>query len=278
KPEPPVTIKPRKQSTLAEPATLIQNSQQFIYKNPVSMDLQTFTFFTLTLLLFSTFSSSSAINSTCGLYQVTDHQMADSAAPHVLGGVHDSPAAANSNSDHIEGLARFAVDEHNKKENAVVEFLRVVEAKEQVVAGTMHHLVIEAADAGKKKLYQAKVWVKPWMNFKELQEFKHSGDSSPQLTSSDLGVKKGLKDVASHDPAVQDAANHALKTIQQRSNSLFPYELQEVADAKAEVVEDTAKFHLVLKVKRGSTEEKLKVEVHKNNEGTFHLNHMEQAH
>ncbi|CAN1814565.1 Cysteine proteinase inhibitor 12 [Linum perenne] len=213
------------------------------------MDLQTFTFFTLTLLLFSTSSSSSAIPSTCGLSQVTDHQMADSAAPHVLGGVHDSPAAANSNSDHIEGLARFAVDEHNKKE-----------AKEQVVAGTMHHLVIEAADAGKKKLYQAKVWVKPWMNFKELQEFKHSGDSSPQLTSS------GLKDVASHDPAVQDAANHALKTIQQRSNSLF------------QVVEDTAKFHLVLKVKRGSTEEKLKVEVHKNNEGTFHLNHMEQAH
>ncbi|CAN1814559.1 Cysteine proteinase inhibitor 12 [Linum perenne] len=80
------------------------------------MDLQTFTFFTLTLLLFSTSSSSSAIPSTCGLSQVTDHQMADSAAPHVLGGVHDSPAAANSNSDHIEGLARFAVDEHNKKE------------------------------------------------------------------------------------------------------------------------------------------------------------------
>ncbi|CAN1814564.1 Cysteine proteinase inhibitor 12 [Linum perenne] len=238
------------------------------------MDLQTFTFFTLTLLLFSTSSSSSAIPSTCGLSQVTDHQMADSAAPHVLGGVHDSPAAANSNSDHIEGLARFAVDEHNKKENAVVEFLRVVEAKEQVVAGTMHHLVIEAADAGKKKLYQAKVWVKPWMNFKELQEFKHSG--CVVIGSECHG--SGLKDVASHDPAVQDAANHALKTIQQRSNSLFPYELQEVADAKAEVVEDTAKFHLVLKVKRGSTEEKLKVEVHKNNEGTFHLNHMEQAH
>ncbi|CAI0548875.1 unnamed protein product [Linum tenue] len=75
-------------------------------------------------------------------------------------------------------------------QNAVVEFLRVVEAKEQVVAGTLHHLVIEAIDAGKKKLYEAKVWVKPWMNFQELQEFKHAGDS-PQLTPSDLGVKKG---------------------------------------------------------------------------------------
>lgn len=38
-----------------------------------------------------------------------------------------------------------------------------------------------------------------------------------------------------HDPQVQDAANHAVKTIQQRSNSLFPYELQEVVHAKAEV-------------------------------------------
>lgn len=37
------------------------------------------------------------------------------------------------------------------------------------------------------------------------------------------------------DPQVQDAANHAIKTIQQRSNSLVPYELHEVADAKAEV-------------------------------------------
>lgn len=38
-----------------------------------------------------------------------------------------------------------------------------------------------------------------------------------------------------HDPEVQNAADHALKTIQQRSNSLFPYELQEVSHAKAEV-------------------------------------------
>lgn len=38
-----------------------------------------------------------------------------------------------------------------------------------------------------------------------------------------------------HDPQVQDAADHAIKTIQQRSNSLVPYELHEVVDAKAEV-------------------------------------------
>ena len=78
----------------------------------------------------------------------------------------------------------------------MLEFVRVVKAKEQVVAGTLHHLVVEAIDGGKKKLYEAKVWVKPWLNFKQVQEFKHAGDpetvsGTPSFTSSDLGVKQG---------------------------------------------------------------------------------------
>ncbi|XP_010520100.1 PREDICTED: cysteine proteinase inhibitor 6 [Tarenaya hassleriana] len=197
-----------------------------------------------------------------------------------LGGVRDS--SGSQNSSEVESLARFAVDEHNKKENALLEFARVVKAKEQVVAGTLHHLTLEVIEAGKKKLYEAKVWVKPWMNFKELQEFKHAGDS-PSITSSDLGVKKdghesGWRAVPVHDPEVQHVADHAIKTIQQRSNSLFPYELQEVVHANAEVTEGAAKFDMLLKVKRGEKEEKYKVEVHKNHEGALHLNHMEQDH
>ncbi|KAK7314067.1 hypothetical protein VNO77_39276 [Canavalia gladiata] len=204
----------------------------------------------------------------------------DHAPMATLGGVHDSPGSQNS--AETEALARFAVDEHNKKQNALLEFTRVVRAREQVVAGTLHHLTLEAIDAGQKKIYDAKVWVKPWMNFKELQEFKHA-DDAPSFTSADLGVKKdghkpGWQSVPTHDPQVQDAANHAIKTIQQRSNSLIPYELHEVADAKAEVIDDFAKFNLLLKVKRGEKEEKLKVEVHKNNQGGFHLNQMEQDH
>lgn len=66
----------------------------------------------------------------------------------------------------------------------------MVKAREQVVAGTLHHLTLEAIDSGKKKIYEAKVWVKPGMKDKELQEFKHAGDA-PSLTPSDLGVKKG---------------------------------------------------------------------------------------
>ncbi|KAK3022713.1 hypothetical protein RJ639_046697 [Escallonia herrerae] len=291
-----------------------------------------------------------------------------------LGGVHDSTSAPE-NSLEIDSLARFAVDQHNQKENAMLEFTRVVKAEEQVVAGTLHHLTLEAIDARKKKLYEAKIWVKPWMNFKELQEFKHAGDVPP-FTAADLGYKEGVaadpaktlssnsglflrqsstswvslaspalceefrphceatdqslekgqyiwsevtaaafhnlkaamcstpalampdfskpffpekdasgtgidghppgwQSVPVHDPVIQDAAKHAVKTIQQRSNSLFPYELREIIQAKAEVIEESAKFDMHLKVNRGGKEERFKVEVHKNNEGSFHLNRME---
>lgn len=75
-----------------------------------------------------------------------------------------------------------------RKQNTLLEFARVLKAKEQVVAGKLYHLTLEASDAGKKKIYEAKVWVKPWMNFKKLEEFKHVQDISP-LTASDLGGK-----------------------------------------------------------------------------------------
>ncbi|KAI3437017.1 uncharacterized protein J3R85_005743, partial [Psidium guajava] len=74
--------------------------------------------------------------------------------------------------------------------NALLEFARVLKAKEQVVAGTMYHLTLEAVDAGKKKIYEAKVWVKPWMNFKKLQEFKYAQDV-PAFAGADLGVERG---------------------------------------------------------------------------------------
>jgi hypothetical protein len=76
-------------------------------------------------------------------------------------------------------------------QNALLEFVRVVEAKEQVVAGTVHHLTLEALEAGRKKVYEAKVWVKPWLHFKELQEFRHTGDAT-SFTVSDLGAKSGM--------------------------------------------------------------------------------------
>nr|GEW87050.1 cysteine proteinase inhibitor [Tanacetum cinerariifolium] len=80
----------------------------------------------------------------------------------------------NLNGIDIGNLARFALEEHNKKENSLLKFVRLVKAKEQVVAGMLYHLTLEANDAGKTKVYETKVWVKPWMNFKEMTEFKVS--------------------------------------------------------------------------------------------------------
>ncbi|KAL5707709.1 hypothetical protein ACHQM5_018577 [Ranunculus cassubicifolius] len=202
----------------------------------------------------------------------------------VLGGVSDS-AESTANSLEINDLAKFAVDEHNKKENSLLEFGKVLKAKEQVVAGTMHHLTVEVLEAGKKAVYEAKVWVKPWANFKQLEEFKHvsGGDSGAAVTPSDLGVKQdghepGWQTVPVHDPSVKEAADHAVKTIQQRSNSLAPYELLEILHSKAEIINDSIKFDLLLKIKRGSKEHKYKAEVHKNVEGMLHLNQMEEDH
>lgn len=54
------------------------------------------------------------------------------------------------------------------------------------------------------------------------------------FTSTEEDVA-GWKSVPVHDPVVQDAAHHAVKTIQERSNSLLPYELSEIVHANAEV-------------------------------------------
>ncbi|XP_042472227.1 cell division cycle protein 48 homolog [Zingiber officinale] len=92
-------------------------------------------------------------------------------------------------------VARFTVDEHNKKQTVLLEFARVVKAREQVVAGTLHHLTVEAVEGGEKKLYEAKVWVKPWLNFKQVEEFKNI-----EL------LKQILRGVGGHDDGVHSRA------------------------------------------------------------------------
>ena len=70
-------------------------------------------------------------------------------------------------------------------QNAALEFVKVVEAKQQVVAGMVYYLTIEATSGGRKGYYDAKVWVKAWENFKQLEEFTSKG---PLVSAADLGV------------------------------------------------------------------------------------------
>ncbi|XP_010931548.1 cysteine proteinase inhibitor 12 isoform X1 [Elaeis guineensis] len=191
-----------------------------------------------------------------------------------LGGVHDAKGIENS--VEIEELARFAVEEQNKKANTLLEFVRVVKVKEQVVSGIIYYITIEAIDGGEKKLYEAKVWVKPWMKFKELQEFIPLDDCSSEIEAPKDGHENGWLMVPTNDPIIQDAAIHAVQSIQQMSNSLIPYKLLEVLSARAKKTEDSARFELLLKVARGQREEKFMVEVDKTMQGIFHLNQMRQ--
>jgi len=62
-------------------------------------------------------------------------------------------------------------------QNALLEFGKVVSAKEQVVSGTLYTITLEAKDGGQKKVYEAEVLEKAWLNSKELQEFKLVGDA-----------------------------------------------------------------------------------------------------
>ncbi|KAI3495537.1 hypothetical protein L1887_37879 [Cichorium endivia] len=240
------------------------------------MQIQRYNYILLLVIASSLLSSSLASKQSS--FCSSEEELLESNRMALLGGLKDSPA---SNSAEIDGLARFAVEEHNKKENKMLELARVVKVQEQVVAGTLHHLTLEVVDAGEKHLYHAKIWVKPWMNFKELQEFAHVSESNDR-TLADLGLKKDEN--VSEDESkivhgdVQDAANHVLKTLQQRSNSLFPYELQEVVHVKAETVDGSAKYDLLLRVKRSDKEEKFKANVHKDKDGIFHVNNMVQDH
>lgn len=55
---------------------------------------------------------------------------------------------------------------------------------QNVVAGHLCCMTLEATDGGKKKVYKAQVWEKPWLNFKELQKFKLLGDASSGSSSA----------------------------------------------------------------------------------------------
>ncbi|KAK8457807.1 hypothetical protein SEVIR_3G250700v4 [Setaria viridis] len=114
-----------------------------------------------------------------------------------------------------EEAARFAVAHHNKNQGSALEFTRVLKSKRQVVTGTLHDLVLEAADAGKKSLYRAKVWVKPWEDFKSVVEFRLVGDSDAESESSlasDESSRQAIAKVSLEADIVQEEAR--LHTIE----------------------------------------------------------------
>ena len=73
---------------------------------------------------------------------------------------------------------------------ADISFSKVLSAKEQVVQGTLYYLTIEVMEGGVPKQYDAKVWVKPWEGYKELESFLPSSPSHYNPAVG-LGAKSG---------------------------------------------------------------------------------------
>ncbi|KFK26534.1 hypothetical protein AALP_AA8G261400 [Arabis alpina] len=73
----------------------------------------------------------------------------------------------------VVDIAKYAISEHNKVSKPGLVYEKVVQGKQQVVAGTKYSLVIAAKSrGGGSKNYEAVVWDKPYEKFRKLESFK----------------------------------------------------------------------------------------------------------
>lgn len=188
-----------------------------------------------------------------------------------VGGISDVPNFQHS--PLIDRLARFALNEFNKQQNAHLSLSKVVSAREQMVSGMVYYLTMEALDSHRTSgSYLAQVWVVPWKNFTQLEEFKQLDANKGKLDGAQAPLWHA---VGAQDPMVKDAAENAVKIIQQRSNSMMPYELQEIVSAKEEVVNALKIFDLLLKIKWENEVKNYKVEMKRTPEGKWTMNHVQ---
>ncbi|KAG6506594.1 hypothetical protein ZIOFF_031918 [Zingiber officinale] len=130
------------------------------------------------------------------------------------------------------------------RQNALLKFTQLLKAKEQVVAGKMYYLTLEANDYGSKKQYEAKVWVKPWMNFMELEDFKPLTDSpstssqdKKQLEQSSEGEKKESVGAPSENKILKQKKSKKEKSSKEQEEH---DQNQEKGDIEVEVADASA--------------------------------------
>lgn len=83
----------------------------------------------------------------------------------------------NPNAPEVVKIAKFAVDEHNKKQHTSLSFVSVLKGESQTVAGVNYKLEISAKDgaaaaAAAPKNYTAVVYSRVWEHYLELTSFK----------------------------------------------------------------------------------------------------------
>ncbi|KAB2026016.1 hypothetical protein ERO13_D06G160600v2 [Gossypium hirsutum] len=72
---------------------------------------------------------------------------------------------------HVTEIAEFAVNEYNRLSSSSLVLQKVVKGETQVVAGINYRLVLKAKNGSVAKKYQAVVWEKSWLNFRNLTSF-----------------------------------------------------------------------------------------------------------
>jgi len=195
---------------------------------------------------------------------------------------------SNSNDPEAEEIGKFVVSTILKEQNAPdLKFVRVVSVSKQVVAGLLWKLTVEVETPVGPAEYKATVYESPGPDSKRsLEKYelvpkdKHGGsDATPADLGAHLGgassTDAGLRTVDPEDPAVEDAAQFAIKQIQSRSNSLVKPELKKVKEAKAQV-DDKTTFHLTLELQHGNRTETVPVVVERTKDGKFTLTHVGQ--
>ena len=72
----------------------------------------------------------------------------------------------------VKEVAKFAVSEYNKQSKAALRLKSIVKGETQVVAGINYRLDLAVANGSATERYEAIVWDKPWLHYRNLTSFK----------------------------------------------------------------------------------------------------------
>ncbi|KAK9904803.1 hypothetical protein WJX75_002797 [Coccomyxa subellipsoidea] len=194
----------------------------------------------------------------------------------LLGGykTHDD----HSNDARVQEAAKFAVEKLGEQRNEKLDLIKVLSAHTQVVAGTNYKLLLDIANSSNKmEKIEATVYEPLGNQEKQLTSTRNpTPDQIEQQTEATSerkngGLLGGYKEVSTDDDEVMDAAKFAAEQLSQRSNSLYPFKVKEVLQAKTKVANGRI-FDLAIKLSQGDLPDQImKVEVSRDLKNTYLL-------
>lgn len=98
--------------------------------------------------------------------------LADSASDRVGGLPGGWFPVDNVNDPHLKEIAKFAIEEYNKKSNSGLKFVSLLKAERQVVSGTNYRLLLEVKKGSTIQRYEAVVYERLRQESKTLTSFK----------------------------------------------------------------------------------------------------------